>query len=89
MWLLDQWAERHILPPKVIRYHLEVENRRLDDDHIKVSCGRSYRLLKMQDVFLRNGATQKLARQIDEQTRRLNGVKVNLNPLANALPCSS
>lgn len=64
MWLLDQWAERHILDAQTKGEFDNLpgsgEPLTLDDDsHVPAELRAGYRLLKMQDVFLRNWSNAK------------------------------
>ncbi len=64
MWLLDQWAERHILDAQTKGEFDNLpgsgEPLTLDDDsHVPTELRAGYRLLKMQDVFLRNWSNAK------------------------------
>lgn len=64
MWLLDQWAERHILDAQTKGEFDNLpgsgEPLTLDDDsHVPAELRAGYRLLKMQDVSLRNWSNAK------------------------------
>ena len=95
MWLLDQWAERHILDAQTKGEFDNLpgsgEPLTLDDDsHVPAELRAGYRLLKNAGCLTSGtGATQRSVGSGRLTERRPSGRSAVMPNLANALPCSS